>query len=118
MNLNMFSFAIEMAPGTIVAWAESEEYDEPPNKWVIFDGEKIEEGPWKGKKTPDLRNTFLIGGEQKLATFGNKGLRLAPKNKEEFCFKNKQIECEENNETQSYSFQVKYIMKIPVHGLW
>ena len=31
-NLNMFSFAIEMEPGTIVAWAESEEYGEPPNK--------------------------------------------------------------------------------------
>ena len=79
---------------------------------------RLRRGLGREKKTPNLTNTFLIGGNQKLATFGNNGLRLAPKNKEEFCFKNKQIECEENNETQSYSFQVKYIMKIPVHGLW
>ena len=111
----MFSFAIEMVPGTIVAWAASKPYSEPPNKWVICNGTEIKEGPWIGKKTPDLRGAFLIGGPQQLTIDGD-DMKLATKNDEGFCFKNNE-KCFKN-ETMTYSFNVTYIMKIPQDGIW
>ena len=44
-----------------MAWVPLGEDSEPPEDWVICDGSEIKEGDWTGKKTPDLRNTFLIG---------------------------------------------------------
>ena len=114
-QLQKVFFAIEMEPGTIVAWAPNEDFRKPPNKWVICDGRLIEEGPWKDRKTPDLTGAFLIGGTQKLVLDGSEET-LAKKNKDEFCF-----ECGVNKtdaETARYSFNVTYIMKIPASGLW
>ena len=104
-----------MQPGTIVAWARSDDYEKPPNKWVICDGRLIETGPWKNKITPDLTGAFLIGGAQKLVLNGSDEI-LAKMNKDDFCF-----ECGVNqtdSETVRYSFNVTYIMKIPAYGLW
>ena len=112
----MVSFVIEMQPGTIVAWAASKPYSEPPNKWVICNGTEIKEGPWKGKKTPDLRGAFLIGGPQQLNIQGD-DIFLATKNDEGFCFKSSNDNCFQN-ETMTHSFNVTYIMKIPQGGIW
>lgn len=57
---------LEPVPGTIVAWIPLEEDSEPPNKWQICDGKRINSGDWEGKQTPDLTNKFLIGQEQRL----------------------------------------------------
>ena len=107
--------ASEMEPGTIVAWAASEPYSEPPNKWVICDGRPIEGGPWKGKETPDLRGAFLMGGDQRLIIGGDDNTLM--KNNGGFCFKENCFE----NETKTHlthSFNVTYIMKVPGPGLW
>ena len=105
-----------MVPGTIVAWAPSNDYEKPPNKWVICDGRLIEKGPWKGNKTPDLTGAFLIGGNQELVLDAS-GETMAKMNiKDDFCF-----ECgvnQTNSETVRLSFNVTYIMKIPAYGLW
>ena len=45
-----------------MAWVPSSEEPEPPEHWVICDGQQIKhEGPFDGKYSPDLRDKFLIG---------------------------------------------------------
>ena len=47
-----------------MAWVPND--DGIPHKWVLCDGKEITKGEWKGKKTPNLMNAFLIGGDAKL----------------------------------------------------
>ena len=55
--------------GTIFPWVnkpskDSVHAEDPPVGWVFCDGREIEEGVWKGDKTPDLLSSgkFLRGG--------------------------------------------------------
>ena len=60
----MFYNPLENEPGTIVAWVPND--DGIPHKWVLCDGKEITKGEWKGRKTPNLMDSFLIGGDAKL----------------------------------------------------
>ena len=114
-------FALEMEPGTIVAWAPHGDYKNPPNKWVICDGSPIETGPWKGNNTPNLMDAFLIGGDAPKLFMDGDDETLVRANQDAFCFKNYENGCGANqgvSETKRFAFNVVYIMKIPVYGLW
>ena len=47
-----------------MAWVPND--DGIPHKWVLCDGKEITKGEWKGRKTPNLMDSFLIGGDAKL----------------------------------------------------
>ena len=114
-------FALEMEPGTIVAWAPHEGYREPPNKWVICDGSPIKKGPWEGRNTPNLMGAFLIGGDAPKLFMDGDDETMVRVNQDAFCFKNDKNECGVNqsvSETKRFAFNVVYIMKIPADGLW
>ena len=110
-----------MEPGTIVAWVQVGDDDEPPNKWVICDGRKIDQGPWEGKMTPNLTGAFLIGGKQQLVIDKDDAKPMADVNEKGFCIRNDDNNCGVNkdySETIKNSFNVYYIMKIKANGPW